>query len=241
MEKTMRSRKLSLVVWGFALLLFCLSNAAEAHISVGLSIGTSFGHRYPGYGYGYGPYHPWPGGYYSWLDRDYYSWWDAGWYSPFPRRHYWPGRSHSSVGIWIGSYHPMGVGAPVMIDRNSVGSARSKAIDPAKNPTADAYLSEAMRKLKSEQLKILKIGDKEQRIQAIRELAPFSFDNEIRLALEKVLLTDPDPQLRQEVAVLFGKTENQLVLAALTEAKEKDHVREVRQAAYRSIIMIKGY
>jgi HEAT repeat protein len=141
----------------------------------------------------------------------------------------------------MGSYHPMVVGAPVVIDRSSVGSARSKAIDPARNPAADARLSEAMRKRKCEQLEILKIGDKEKRIQAIRDLAPFSFDNEIRRALEKILLSDPDPQLRQEVAVSFGKTENQLVLAALAEAKEKDPVRDVRQAAYRSIIMIKGY
>ena len=105
----------------------------------------------------------------------------------------------------------------------------------------DAQQREILRRKKSEQLKILKIGDKAERIQAIHELAPFSFDDGVRRALEKILLSDPDPEVRKEVAVSFGKTENQLVLAALRQAKEKDPVRDVRQAAYRAIIMIEGY
>jgi len=98
-----------------------------------------------------------------------------------------------------------------------------------------------MRKKKSEQLKILKMGDKEKRLRAIHELAPFSFDDGIRRALEGVLRSDPDSEIRKEVALVFGRTENRVVLGALIEAKEKDPERDVRQAAYRSIIMIEGY
>ena len=100
---------------------------------------------------------------------------------------------------------------------------------------------EALQRKKSEQIKILKTGDKEKRIRAIHILAPFSYDDGIRKALEFILLSDPDPDLRKTVAVSFGRTGNRLVLAALTEAKEKDPVRDVRQAAYKAIIMIDGY
>ena len=108
-------------------------------------------------------------------------------------------------------------------------------------PTRERLVTEAMRKMKSEWLEILKTGDKEKRVRAIYELAPFSFDDGIRRALENVLLSDPDLEIRKEVALVFGRTENRVVLGALIEAKEKDPERDVRQAAYRSIIMIEGY
>jgi hypothetical protein len=130
---------------------------------------------------------------------------------------------------------------PVIVDCTPAAKVRTPSGVAAKAAAVDAQRREAMRKKKSEQLKILKTGDKENRIRAIHELAPFSFDNGIRRALEGVLLSDPDPEVRKEVAVSFGRTENRLVLAALTEAKEKDPVRDVRQAAYRAIVMIDGY
>ena len=233
----MRFSKIGLIITGFVFLLLCLTSAAEARVSWGLSIGTSFGYPYPGYY----PCDPWYNGYYTWLDRDRYVWWDSGWYGRFPRRHYWPGRSYSSVGVWLGDCRPSVIGTSVLVSRSSIGSACSKAIDPPKSPAADTQMNEAIRKKKSEQLKVLKIGDKEKRIEAIHELAAFASDNQVRQALEKVLLSDPDPELRKEVAVSLGKTENLNVLAALTQAKENDPDRDVRQAAYRSIIMIKGY
>lgn len=237
----MRSIKRGLVGAGVGLLLFSFSNVAVARISFGLSIGTSFVHRYPGSYYDCYPYHSWHGGYYTWLDRDRYGWWDAGRYGHFPRRHYWPRRSFASgLGVWIGGYYPMVVDTPVVGVRPIVMD-KSEAAERAANAAAAAQLREAMRKRKSKQLKVLKMGDKEKRIQAIRDLAGFSFDDEVRRALEDVLSSDPDPELRKEVAVSFGKTENRIVLAALTQAKAKDPVRDVRQAAYRAIIMIKGY
>ena len=132
-----------------------------------------------------------------------------------------------------------------MIDPSVVRRKEEKdpdeASERAKNAAVQAQLDKAIQAKKDEQIKILKIGDEEKRIQAIHELAPLSSDNRVRHALEVVLLSDPDPELRKEVAVSLGKTENLLVLSALTQAKENDSDRDVRQAAYRSIIMIKGY
>lgn len=109
-------------------------------------------------------------------------------------------------------------------------------------PDADtAEELERLRRKKSELLKVLKIGDKERRVQAIRDLAGFSSDDGVRKALESVLLSDPDPELRRQVATSFGRTENRKVVAALEEAKSTDSDKEVRQAAYRAIILIKGY
>lgn len=104
-----------------------------------------------------------------------------------------------------------------------------------------AEQQERLRQKKSELLKVLRIGDKERRIQAIRELAGYSSDDGVRKALENILLSDPDPELRKEVATSFGRTENRKVVAALEEAKAADSSKEVRQAAYRAIILIKGY
>jgi HEAT repeat protein len=135
----------------------------------------------------------------------------------------------------------MVVGSPAIVDCRSVGTARRDTAEKTKNTAAHAQMSQAVQKKISEQLKILKAGDKDKRIQTIHELAAFTFDNRVRQALEEVLLSDPDPEVRKEVAVSFGRTENRLVLSALTRAKENDTERDVRQAAYRSIIMIKGY
>jgi hypothetical protein len=104
-----------------------------------------------------------------------------------------------------------------------------------------AKLFEEIRRRKSELLKKLRIGDKDRSIEAIRELAGFSFDDEVRKALEKVLLTDPDVDLRIEVAKAFGKTTNKKVLPALQQAKVYDASMEVRQEAHNAILKIKGY
>lgn len=229
----MRSGRFCLVGAGFLFLLVCFSNPADARVSGVLSIGISFGYRYPGSCYGYYPYDPWHGGYYSW--------WDTGWHRRFPRRHYWPRHSYPSVGVLIGNCNPAFIGVPIEVRRSSIGTACNKSAGSVKRPTADAQLTEAMRKKKSEWLKIHKTGDKEKRIRVIHELVPFSFDNEIRRALEGVMLSDPDPKIRKEVAASFGRTKNRLLLAALKEAKEKDPERNVRQAAYKAIIMIEGY
>jgi len=139
------------------------------------------------------------------------------------------------------------VGSPVVVEVPKAISGRQVVVKmPEYNyqPKYDentAKLFEKLRRKKSELLKTLKIGNKEKRIEAIRELAGFSFDDTVRKALEDVLLSDPDPGLRKQVADSLGKTTNKNVLAALEKAKAEDSKKEVRQEAYKAIIKIRGY
>ena len=98
-----------------------------------------------------------------------------------------------------------------------------------------------MKRKRSELLRIVKIGDKHNRIAAIEELAVFSADTKARAALEEVLLSDPDPALRKQVATLLGKAACKDAVPALKMVRAKDSNRDVRQAAYRAIVMIEGY
>ena len=198
------------------LLLALLPGTTAARVSFGISIGSPFVYHYPGFHHGWYPYHH---------SYPYY-----GWYPHYGRH------SSSELGIWIGGYHPVVIHPPVIIHREVVTKAGGAM------PDADtAEQLERLRRKKSELLKVLKIGDKERRVQAIRDLAGFSSDDGVRKALESVLLSDPDPELRRQVATSFGRTENRKVVAALEEAKSTDSDKEVRQAAYRAIILIKGY
>jgi hypothetical protein len=136
---------------------------------------------------------------------------------------------------------PAVVGVPKAITRREVvekipGYDRGTRYDEDR-----AELFEKLRRKKSELLKILRIGNKGNRKAAIRDLAGFSFDDKVRGALEDVLLSDPDPELRQQVAQSLGKVTNENVLPALEKAKAEDSNRDVRQEAYRAIIKIRGY
>ncbi|HUT88365.1 MAG TPA: HEAT repeat domain-containing protein [Thermoguttaceae bacterium] len=198
------------------LLLVLLPGTTAARVSFGISIGSPFVYHYPGFHHGWYPYHH----SYSYYGR-----------YPHCGRH-----SSSGLGIWIGGYHPIVIDPPVRV--------RSEVVTKAGGAMPDADTAEELERLrrkKSELLKVLKIGDKERRVQAIRDLAGFSSDDGVRKALESVLLSDPDPELRRQVATSFGRTENRKVVAALEEAKTTDSDKEVRQAAYRAIILIKGY
>lgn len=216
----MKGAKSNLAAGGLLLLLVLLPGTTAARVSFGISIGSPFVYHYPGFHHGWYPYC---------RSYPYY-----GWY-PYYGRH-----SSSELGIWIGGYHPIVVDPPVIVHREVVTKAEVR--DCQSLPDAQtAEQLERLRQKKSELLKVLRIGDKERRIQAIGDLAGYSSDDGVRKALENVLLTDPDPQLRRQVATSFGKTENRKVVAALEEAKATDSSKEVRQAAYRSIILIKGY
>jgi len=211
----MRVMKLRRAVAG----LFCLSvfstGTAVARIHLSIGLGTSFGHYYPYYrGCGYGHY-GWYGSYYG-------PWWR---HSHWPE-HYWPGSSFS-----------VHYSSPIVL------SPRVSVKAPAENPRPEPQpqLSQSMQAEQSELLKILRIGDKENRIAVIRELALLYFDDKARAALENALLTHADPEIRREVATSLGKTQDANVTAALRIAKAKDPDRGVRQAAYRSLIMIEGY
>jgi len=210
---------LSLAAGALILLLVILPGAASARVRFGLSIGTPFVYHYPGFYHGWYPYHYWD---------PYYDWY------PHHRWH-----SSADLGIWIGGHYPVVVDPPVVIHREVVTKTERDCRTPPDPATAEQL--ERLRLKKSELLKVLRIGDKERRMQAIRDLAEFSSDDGVRKALENVLLSDPEPELRKHVATSFGKTDNRKVVAALEEAKATDSSKEVRQAAYRSIILIKGY
>lgn len=219
----MRAMKSRLTAGGLICLLVILTGPATARVYVSVGLGTSFGHHsshYYGHGYGhsYGyPHHTWYGGH-------------GGHYSPWWGHSYWPSHRYSSgSSFWIYPSYTTVYSPPL----------RVKA--PAGNPRPKPQISQSMRRRQSELLKVVKIGDKENRISAIRELAPYSFDSKIRAALENVLLSDPEAEVRKQAATSLGKTANPKVTAALKMAKTKDPDRAVRQAAYRSIIMIKGY
>jgi HEAT repeat protein len=93
---------------------------------------------------------------------------------------------------------------------------------------------------KSELLKQLQAPNKEQRREAIDELAGFSFDDNVRAALENVLLSDPDPELRAEAAHSFGEVKNTGARAALEKARVEDPSVDVRKAADEAISSLNG-
>lgn len=77
----------------------------------------------------------------------------------------------------------------------------------------------------------LAMGNKFQRLEAIEQLAEYSFNDRVRKALENVLLSDPDPQLRKEVAHIFGVVRNINALPALEKARVEDPDEDVRKEA----------
>ena len=88
---------------------------------------------------------------------------------------------------------------------------------------------------------MLKIGDVDNRVQAVQELGPFARDEKVRTALEQALAKDRDPQVRKAVAELFSRIRDSKTLPALKHAYAEDDNRDVRQAAYKALIIIEGY
>ncbi|MCX5637738.1 MAG: HEAT repeat domain-containing protein [Planctomycetota bacterium] len=103
-----------------------------------------------------------------------------------------------------------------------------------------AKLFEQLRYKKGELLKKLEMGEKEERKKAIDKLAGFSFDEKVRGTLEHILASDPDPELRKEVAESVAKVKNREVLPALEKARVEDTDKEVREEADKAIKKIKG-
>jgi hypothetical protein len=106
---------------------------------------------------------------------------------------------------------------------------------------AVALVSEKLQQKKSESLRKLKIGDPDSRTQAVKDLEPFAVDGKVRTALEQTLLSDRDAKVRKAVAELFGRVQDKKTLPVLKQAHAGDADRDVRQAAYKAIIMMEGY
>jgi HEAT repeat protein len=97
-----------------------------------------------------------------------------------------------------------------------------------------------LREKKSELLTKLQTGDKDTQIQAIRDLAGFSFDDNVRLSIESALFTSVDAQIRIEAAQALGSVKNTKALPALGKARVDDSDAGVRRAADAAIRNIEG-
>jgi hypothetical protein len=177
--------------------------AARSRVFVGIGVG------YPAYYH----YHGWHDGYYG------HAYW----------RHGYP--YHSAVIIGGGYWYDWGPDYWVVEPAPAAIEPQVVIIQPS---VVDNNTQELFKKLRNEKEKLLsklQSGNKEQRKEAIDNLAGFSFDDNVRAALEKVLLSDNDPELRKEAAAAFGKVRNAKALPALEKARVEDSSEEVRRAA----------
>lgn len=132
--------------------------------------------------------------------------------------------------------------APMIIEKQTivVSSSPSEVIRPQQFDESTLRLNLDLQNKKNELLKQLENPNKEHRIKAIRELAGFSFDDKVRYALEDVLLSESDWELRKEAAQALGNTNNIKILAALEKARIEDPSEDVRKAADEAIKKLEG-
>ena len=131
--------------------------------------------------------------------------------------------------------------APMVIEKQTViVSTSSPQIVQQQFDESTLELNIKLQRKKIELLEQLQRSDKKRRMEAIRELAGFSFDDNVRIALESVLLTEPNAELRKEAAQSLGNTNNIKALAALEKARVEDYNKDVRKAADEAIKKLKG-
>jgi len=123
--------------------------------------------------------------------------------------------------------------APVVIGKKVV------IVQPEKYDEETGKIFEQLRCEKAELLQNLKEENKEKRKEAINKLAGFSFDIQVRKALEDILLSDPDPELRKQVAGALANVKNKEVLPALEKARVEDPNEDVRKEADKAIRKIR--
>jgi len=229
----MKTLRFTLVKTAVAGLLIGLSNAALARPSV--YIGVGIGGR-PGFHGDYRPAYRWG----SCRTPYHYRYCEPGW----GRRHYYPHRRTIILGggywyDWGPDYYV--AAPPTVIERTPVIVERQTVIvQPQGFDESTLQLNMSLQYKKSELLKQLQTGNKELRMEAIKELAGFSFDDKVRQALENVLLSDPDAELRKEAARTFGKVKNKKALAALEKARVEDSNEDVRKEADQTIKTLEG-
>lgn len=131
--------------------------------------------------------------------------------------------------------------APIIIERQTVIPVSSpQVVQVQQFDESTLELNIKLQRKKIELLEQLQRSDKERRMEAIRELAGFSFDDNVRIALESILLTGPDAELRKEAAQSLGNTNNIKALAALEKARVEDSNEDVRKASDEAIKKLKG-
>jgi len=198
------------------LALLCLAilvpATASASLRIGIGFGTTIGPRYHHHGHG------WYGG---WHARPYYS---PYWYDP-----------------WWEPYPVVVVPPPVVRERRIIVQEHRPVPSAVPKVEKAEPLSEKQQQRKSEATKVLRIGDELGRLQAVEDLEPFAGDSHVRTTLEKSLSNDRDPLVRKAIADLFSRLRDPKTLPALKQAYAEDEDRDVRQAAYKAIIMMEGY
>jgi len=217
---------------------------AQARTRLYVGFGTSLGHRHSIFHRGWhNPHYRLHGGYYSWLDHDRWYWMDRGRY----RTSFWGWPSCSSgTSIWVQGSWPL-YSTPVVVERPVVVTQKCIVVRPKvyEYPTvytpANDGLYAKLRNKKSELLKVVKIGDKAGRIQAITDLVGYSFDPSVKKALEEILLKDPDPELRKQVAQSLGKVKNKSYIPTLEKVKAEDPDEHVREQADKAIDKINSH
>ncbi len=223
----MKAAKITLAAIVTFAVIVVVSNTVLARTNVSVGIGVGGPGFYPGwygyYGAGWGGRHHRSHGSAVIIDG-YWGWpgYYPSYYYPYPDYYY-------SDYYYPGYYYP--APPPPVVERPPVVVERPAVVRPVRE--SSDYSS--LREKKSELLKVLMIGDKEHRINAINELAGYSFDDNVRLALEKVLLSDTDPELRVAAAEAFGEVKNPKAIPALENARVQDSVTDVRKAADLSI------
>ena len=138
---------------------------------------------------------------------------------------------------------------PVVVAPPVVVRERRVIVEEVERPPAPAPVRRAapaplpghLRARRDELLRALRIGDVGSRSEAVRELEPFAAYPKVRDGLERALLSDREAAVRRAVADLFGRLGDRAPLAALKRAYAEDPDRDVRQAAYRAMILIEGY
>jgi hypothetical protein len=207
----MKTVKLGLILISALFLAFSLSNTASAHSRV--SVGVGFG--FPVYNHGFNHH------YYG---RHYYPYWGpvvvggSYWYDWGPD-------------YYVDAPPTVVERAPVVIERKTV-FAQPQGVN--ENTFKD------LRYKKNELLKKLETDDKAQRKEAISKLAGFSFDDNVRQALENILLSDPDVELRIGATQALVEVKNVKALPALEKARVEDSDANVRKAADQAISKIEG-
>ena len=149
------------------------------------------------------------------------------------------------MSIWVKDWHPGVVGTPIVtpgvITKRGIVVKTREYDYRIEYDEKTAKLFEQLQREKSELLKKLKEPNKEQRKEAIGKLAGFSFDDKVRGALEDILLSDSDTELRKVAAKSLGKVKNKKAIPALEKARVEDSDKEVREEADKAIKKIKGY
>lgn len=189
---------------------------ARVHFSIGLGTAIGWGH----------PHHAWCTDWYWHRYRH------VGWlWCDYPYRPW----CSPTVGVWAGHWPSAVVTERHVVVENPVSDCPA----PAVQNTGAA--SEATRCRQGELLKVLRIGDAEDRVRSARELAGYPCDARVSNALEQALLSDRDARVRQSAAESLAQFGDARTLPALKQAQARDPARDVRQAAYKAIIMIEGY